>query len=245
MLMDLIETSTIKYPKSVKGYQCIGPCYKANTLIIHPTELTLVTNEDNFCPIDIRNKYSLTDKCLNITSDQSTSKEMEITMLNPYIDFSSKQFLATIYSIMSYDDALEWLNNNKSKCLETKIRVMRHTLNVFGSNIELVDNILTEFVIYIIKHKYIDTLYDSTYNYIDVKNGKIFFTNKNKSDKDENYKEKKSFIIEMFINNNEINKFLIRYFKQKKEAVFNYIDDIISSLTEYIITKIKKTILNV
>ena len=43
---------TLKYPKSMNNIQCIGPCYKAGTVIIHPSTLDEITSNVNFCPID-------------------------------------------------------------------------------------------------------------------------------------------------------------------------------------------------
>ena len=41
------------YPKSINGMQCVGPCYKKNTKILHPIYLNVVTNNEKnfFCPI--------------------------------------------------------------------------------------------------------------------------------------------------------------------------------------------------
>ena len=41
-----------RYPTSNSGLQCVGPCYKKNTKIIHPIYSHVVTDLHNsFCPV--------------------------------------------------------------------------------------------------------------------------------------------------------------------------------------------------
>ena len=248
--MDPTENIIKKYPKSINGNQCIGPCYEAKTLIIHPISLELVTDTNNFCPINSRLEKNhdarLVDRCNNPTENKNIeSKELELSMLNPYIDFSSIRFLSVYYNIYTFEDALQWLENNIKSPLETKIRIIRNALFAFGSNIEMVDHRLVDFFIILIKKKYINKIYNNVYEYIGIVKNNIVFINpsENNIDKKENFIERINFIVKIFINSDEIHKFLIRYFKFKKDLlILNYIDDMITEFIQYIISKIKKSI---
>ena len=244
--MEFINENDIvkKFPKSINGSQCIGPCYNAKTLIIHPLEMSIITNKNNFCPINSgTDSKMLTDICLNpIDSNDINYKDLEITMLNPYIDFNSFKFLSIYYNILSIEDTYKWLDENKKSSLDTKIRILRNALFAFSSKIELIDNRLSDIFVHIIKKKYINKIYNNIYKYISVERNNILFM-ENNLDKKENYVERINFIVKVFINTNELNKFLIKYFSQKKELLItNYIDDIINEFVKYIIVKIKKSI---
>lgn len=247
--MDLTDNIVKKYPKSVHGNQCIGPCYEGKTLITHPVSLNTVTNKDNFCPINISasgNRKEETDICLQPTQNINiNNKELEINMLNPYIDFNARQFISIYYDIHNFEDSMNWLEENKYLPLETKIRVVKNALFIFSSTIEMVDHRFIDFFITLIKKKYINHIYNNIYKYIG-KNGDSIVLIKpenNKLSKKDLLLERINFIIKFFINNDESQKFLIRYFKSKKDAIIiNYITDIIDEFTEYILVKIKKTI---
>ena len=104
-----------KYPKSVHNRQCIGPCYKKDTKIIHPLYFDLVTNLDSsFCPVvewEHDNILKIQDNCYEINQNESTSYNT-MDLLFPYVDFNTQLFLNLFYKIISYNNGIEWLNNN-------------------------------------------------------------------------------------------------------------------------------------
>jgi len=61
-----------KFPKSIKKYDCIGPCYEPNTPILHPITLEHVYDSTYpFCPINepnaiIDGELQLIDRCHNV-----------------------------------------------------------------------------------------------------------------------------------------------------------------------------------
>ena len=254
--MELPENITKKYPKSVTGLQCIGPCYESNTVAVHPISLNIITSNNNFCPTNesiTHDKFDENgtnigdiDKCyIPTTNENSNSKELGISIINPYIDFSPKFFLWTYYNIRSFDEAMNWLDENNYAPLENKIRIVKTTLSAYVSNIEIMDQRFIDFFIILIKKKYISEIYNNIYNYIGKKNDSIIFMNpkNNKLEKKELLIERINFIVKLFVNIEESQKFLIRYFKYKKDlVVLNYIDDIINEFIQYILTKIKKSI---
>ena len=249
--MDLNENVIKKYPKSVNGYQCIGPCYEGKTLIVHPITLNTISKGYNFCPINLTQTGNVkqdneTDRCLQPTHNINiTNKELEINMLNPYIDFNARQFISIYYDIHSFEDSMNWLEENKYLPLETKIRVIKNSLFIFGSTIEMIDHRFIDFFITLIKKKYINHIYNNIYKYIGQNEDSIVLKKpeNNKLEKKDLLLERINFIIKFFINNDESQKFLIRYFKSKKDAIIiNYITDMADEFTEYILIKIKKTI---
>lgn len=248
--MDLTENAVKKYPKSINGHQCIGPCYEAKTLIVHPIELELVTDDNHFCPVNARlektHEKRLVDRCSNPTENKNIeSKELELSILNPYIDFSYIRFLSVYYNIYTLEDALQWIDDNAKSPLETKIRIMKNALFAFNTKIEMIDHRLIDFFILLVKKKYINKIYNNVYEYIGVSKGNILFvkSNENVVDKKEKSVERINFIIKVFVNSDEMHKFLIRYFKFKKDLlILNYIEDMINEFIQYILLKIKKSI---
>jgi len=188
----------------------------------------------------------LVDICTNPTENKNVdSKEMELSMLNPYIDFSALRFLSIYYNIFTFEDALQWLDDNSKSPLETKIRIMKNALFAFGTKIELVDTRLSDFFILVVKKKYLNQIYNDVYEYIGISKNNVIIINpsNNNINKKDNYVERINFIIKIFVHSDEVHKFLIRYFKQKKDLlILNYVDNMISEFIQYIISKIKKSI---
>ena len=152
-----------RYPKSKHNFQCLGPCYYPGTMIVHPTNVELVSNSmEPFCPVEEweevdpvtkKNETVLTDTCLNPTEKTGTSKELELNILVPYIDFNSEHFLKIYYDIFSFEDSINWIDRNKFVPFGTKTRIINSALKVFGDNIDLFDNRFVDFIIEYIKKK--------------------------------------------------------------------------------------------
>lgn len=251
-----------KYPRSKNNFQCLGPCYYPGTKITHPITLETVTdNVDIFCPVNQwiqenseGRKYGLlTDVCNKETMTKSYSKkELEIDMLIPYIDFNSEMFL-TFYNINSFDNGINWINENKYKSLDNRIRILNMCLISYNKQINIIDNKTADIFIEIIKNKYIKKIYKQISKYINIKNDKIYLIKPNKKKEEDsilkidNDIKKMNYIIDNFINNEELSKFLIRYIKQHDKSwntFVNHIDDIISNLIIYITKKITTTLNN-
>lgn len=245
-----------QYPKSAHKFQCLGPCYAASTVVVHPMNLEMVTdNSHPFCTVTEwtrtdevtgRKKDVLTDRCMNPTAKVNESgRNFEINILLPYMDFGAEKFLKIYYSIYSIEDALDWVDMNKHLPLDNKMRVMRSALSVFGSGIDIVDNRFSAFFELIIKKRFIDDIYSSISIYVGMSDDKdsmlIVSPKKNKLKYGEMIVERTNFILATFLGPNSTYKFLTRYFKQQKdtwETITDHLTHMVKDLIEYIDTKI-------
>lgn len=249
-----------RYPKSKNNYQCVGPCYPPGTMVVHPTQLEFVTEGPlPFCPIDEifyedpksgETLKKSTDTCYNPTEKDNIDKsQLELNILTPQIDFNSEQFLKIYYKIFSFDDAIDWTDNNQHVPLGTKIRIINCAIEAFGKTIELFDVRFCNFFINYVKLKKIKTLYSQIHKNIgiDVNTGDIFIVD-NKSNKLEIHDksvERTNYIIQSFVNKEEIIKFLQKYFKKKSDQLVfaeDHLNKMANDLIIYITNKINATI---
>lgn len=258
-----------KYPKSKHNLRCLGPCYPPNTLVVHPITLEYVTDKkNNFCPVpewlytekETGKSFSLvTDICYK-PSINKDDKELEMNIILPFIDFNCEQFLKIYYSIFTFQDVVNWIERNKQQGqFLTRERVMECAFNVFGKDIEYVDDSIVNFYMDVIKVKWLKDIYDAVGKYINIKNEKISLariTKENNKDKEKdkeknNDKEneddviKMNFLVEKFVNHEKVAKFLNKFLVNEKKN-FSKIDSINNEIKtqfiQYIKNKIKNTI---
>jgi hypothetical protein len=244
------------YPKSLQGYQCIGPCYKKNTKIIHPLYLNIITNDkdDYFCPtnewIHKDNKGNLqrfyTDKCNN-----DITKKRDINdLLYPHTNFDELSFIDTFYNINNFSDALDWISENKSSPISTKQRIFDLSLQAFKDSFDIFnfnDTRIVDFLINLIKEKYLDTFSINFLKYIHIIKDEVII----KYDKDYNYNNetkesiiiKQNFIIKHILTIENMTSFINIYFTKKQETnTMEYPSEIIiNKFILYLISNIKKT----
>ena len=253
---DLPE-KTFKYPKSKNNFQCIGPCYQPGTWIVHPLTLEYIRDINHpFCPVkeweyidpDGKKIIRTTDICYHPTESKDLSgKEFEMNILTPNIDFNDKQFLKIFYDIHSFEDAINWIDNKKYSPPLTRLRIMDCAWNAYGKNINIIDHRLVDFYIEIAKKKWMPDIYKQLNKYIHINNGKIMFGNPedNELSPKDDIISRTNFLIDRFINNDEMYKFLIRYLKHRKEDWDNIVSHstkIKGDLIKYIENKINLTI---
>lgn len=238
------------YPKSKSRKQCLGPCYYPKTHIVHPTLLEIVSNNEPFCPVDPW-KYTnpdngeetmyATDICFQPTEKKNvSSKEVELNMLTPFLDFNSGQFLKIYYEIFSFEDGIDWIERNKFEPISTRARIVNSALIAYGENVELFDNRFVEFIIEFIKKRKMSHIYNKIHNYVGISENNVMLI-KNNIDKKEKCIERINYVVQVFITKEEITKFLIKYFAYKKDKwrdIKNHMDSITMNLTEYILNKI-------
>jgi hypothetical protein len=241
-----------KYPKSKNKYQCLGPCYYPKTKSLHPTALEIITSNDHpFCPVDEWISYNektgeleknITDICSRPTTNENLSnKEIEFNVLTPYIDFNSEQFLKIYYQIYSFENAIEWIYTNNFVPLDTKTRIINSALIAFGENIEIFDNRFINFIIEYLKKRKIRDIYYKVHSFIDINDSNEIILKENKLNKNDFCTERINFIIRTFLNQIEINKFMIKYLIHKKTTwkdIKSHTDMITRTLIEYILNKI-------
>lgn len=246
-----------KYLKSVSGHQCIGPCVSKNKKIIHPITLETITDKDqSFCPVNgfeiinektNKKEIKYIDKCYGIQNDNINNNTHIMNVLIPEIDFDIKHFLVMFYNIHSYEEGIAWINDNLGYPLTTRERIFECILNSYGFTIDIIDNRTSEFVYLLIKNKFIDLFYDrlKKYIYIDLNTNTVKIEENEQSDSIENRKIKTEYIYKKYININEINKFLYKFFRERKKKWFdikNYVDNIINDLLLYSIKSINITL---
>jgi len=255
--MDSVNTDITKYPKSKNNFQCLGPCYQPHTWIVHPILLDIVTNElYPFCPVNEwvyndpetgRLEERMTDICYKPTTGEVPTKEIELNMLLPYIEFNSEQFLKIYYNIFSFEDGIDWLEKKKYTPINTRVRVLNSMIKVFGSKVDIIDQRLVNFIIDVIKAKYTRRLYRILHEYIGIKNNDIILVDPsdNTLKQDDDIVARTNYIMTTFVDIDSIFKFLSRYFRQRKESLAtldNPMLAILKDYMEYIINKIELTL---
>jgi len=240
------------YPKSKKGHQCLGPCYYPNTLVVHPLYFTVETSDKSFCPttkykyIDpvSGNEYKETkDYCQNPTSHQNVPiEELQQDIITPRIMHNADDFLKTYYDIYSFDQCLEWIDFNKFKPIRTKMRIIDTGLNAYSSEIKLIDTRFASFFIDYIKIQQMTNLYEQINKYIGIKDDNFYFVKDNNLNKRDYCIERINYIISIFLNIDDIIRFMNKYFINNKEKDKIVLKHIYDSYCIYIKNKIDLTI---
>jgi len=244
------------YPKSLSGYQCVGPCYKKNTKIIHPIYLNTVTDDkvDFFCPTnewiqkdDDGNMQRLyIDKCNKDDFDTGSINDL----LFPYTNFDELSFLDTFYNIDNFGGALNWIEENNSVSINTKQRIFDLALEAFKNSFDIIDfndARIVDFLINLIKQKYLDMFCIDFLRYVSIQGNTVMI----KYDKNYEYKNetaetiviKQNFIIKHLLTIESMTNFVNIYFRKKHdEKIMKYPSEIvINKFILYIIGNIKKT----
>lgn len=246
-----------KYPKSKNNKQCIGPCYKAGTWIVHPITLNYIRNKENdFCPINetlFKNPITgeeephYMDQCFDPKENRDIKNKdnqlnLELDIINPNIVFDSAKFLKLYYNLFSFDDVINWVKNKNYVNIMTKKRVIECGFEIYGEQFNIMNNIVTEFYIDIIKQKLIGRLYNKLYKFIKIQDNKILLKENNDNIND-NYVEKQNYIINNFVTVDEINKFITKIISQKNaNNILSNTEYFIDLYAEYLINKINITI---
>lgn len=246
------KTKINRYPKSVNGHQCVGPCYHHGVRYRHPIYMDKIYNDDGpACPVTLykneNGKDVNADKCLVPTHKKEDTKEMELIGLTPYIAFNDDYFLNIYYGISTFEEGLSWINNNYELPTLTLSRIFNMSMKVYGNGINIIDNRITQFIERFLKKK-IDKISEKNLRYVGSKNSHIMLM-KPRDNNDEkaraNVKERQEYLSRMFINEDEIYKFMVKYFKGRKDEwsdINDHVNRITNDMAEYIEQKIKKTL---
>lgn len=224
-----------KYPKSINNRQCLGPCYEHDTSFIHPLFLQNIKNKhftrkpicptDRYEKIDELTNYKDTfiyDECKNPTHNKDISTNESLLFFQS--GFTKDLFLSFYYNINSFGSALEWIDENKFYPIQTKERIINAALNLYGDNLDYLDDIFIDFYIYYAKEKFINKIYNKINQYIGKENDEILIVdpNKNKLKIDEFKIERINYISEQFLNKSDTKKFVSKYMKFKIILFENY-----------------------
>ena len=241
-----------KYPTSKNKFQCVGDCYKPKTLIVHPITLEHVTDlKDPFCPVnewDYKDKKGkiikkITDKCnsnINIR-DVQDSKELEMNIITPTINFSCGDFLKIYYKIYSLEDALQWIEKNNHVPYFTKKRIVDCALKEHGFS-NIIDDRLINFYIGILQRKLIGKLYRRIGKYIIIKKDKVYLGKAtNKKDTYNDRVIKVNYMLDKFIIYKNVYKVITQYLEYyRNEPYVSHTDNIIKEFMNYILNMFEK-----
>ena len=241
-----------KNPKSINNRSCLGPCYYPETYINHPIFLKDFYDSNNpTCPTQIyKTKDEITGKEVEKYFDVCEKPTHKEDIMNQQSNFSASfsgftkdYFLSNYYNILSFDDAIEWYSNNIFLPIDSIIRIINASLNVFGNDIDYFNNIFVDFYILYIKEKQMKYIYKNIFQNIGIINDDVLIIkeNNNKLNYDDYSIERINYIYEKFINNNEIKKFLIKFLSEKSK--FDEYNDVLYFMTNNFILYIKNYII--
>ena len=245
-----------KYPKSSSGKQCVGPCYKKNTKIIHPIYLDIITDNynDAFCPVaewtrtnnNKVEKYQI-DKC-----DEETYKKNKndftttYDLLYPYVDFNEEIFLELFYNINKFSDAIQWIEDNKNLPIDSKQRIFDLALDAFGSNLDIIetsDTRIVDFIFNLFKIKFFNNVVTALLKYININNKIVELKYNDKKETDETIVIKTNYINKNILTIENVTNFISNYFRSSnKEIRMQSPSEImVNKFINFIIGNIKKT----
>ena len=234
-----------QYNKSLGGEQCIGECYNAGQVIIHPITNKPITDPTYpFCPINntyTKNKPSTynINYALGYAECAKTASTVELV---PFATITPTYILNIIYKLNSFDDIIKYFNN-KPINKYTMLRIFDIGLELYYQNLKIIDFEFVKLLMYIFKSHYMDLLYNKLYKYIGVEENKDFTPilinpSKTKIKKNSNKKIRIKFLKKHILNKESLHKFTTIYFNNyitseyfKSEILLNnYINYIINEL---------------
>jgi hypothetical protein len=236
---------------SKHGLVCKGPCYFSNIDIIHPLYLEKVTMDKPFCPV---NEWTFIDPITKKPTRQivdecskPTEKTQEKTITNillPNIDFDPKFFLTYVYDLTTFEDTINWLVSQSPLPLGTRMRVLIAALKGYTEDIKILDYRVSNLIIELFLYN-IELFYDSFFNNITVIGDGVKIVSKNYDQQNDNYLVKKNYIINSFITQDRIYKFLIKFMNSNKNNLNNINQNsLIDEFINYIKNKIINTVKN-
>jgi len=247
-----------KYPKSLTGKQCVGPCYKKNTRIIHPLYFHIVSFDKSFCPVaehiinhnNNNKKKSHIDECIEYNNDDISNLHLDI--LQPNFDFNVPNFLNLYYNIQNFSEGIEWISQNIQVSINTRERIFNLIFEAFNKDIDMFDisdNRIADFINLLIKTKY-NNLLSKLFIYINIDNNfasihKYSYNIRDIPETDETIIIKTNYIIKNLITYNNISNFITKNIKSKIElsVITSYSEILIEKFISFLIDNIKKTFL--
>ena len=224
--------NTQLFQKSINGKQCISKCYEKNSKILHPIALKVVSNDkSSFCAINptinpYNGKFLFVDECtrpnniLNSTSNNTPINKTitDIDILLPIIHFECDEFLKKCYNINNIGDFYGWLNNNKNTPYLSQLRIIDCFIKCYGNNIDILDDIFTDVIYYIIKKYWIKKMYNKLCQRVGVENNIAFLVkeNKNMLKKTDYIEIRTKFLFSNLITKENIAQISSEYFSHKK-----------------------------
>lgn len=171
-----------KLPRTLHGQQCITPCFKSNTKILHPITLEYITNiHSPFCavgewmytdPITKKKNLYVSDACYK-ESKYENVKDLNIAIAN--VPFNANVFLKEHYDINTIEEAIDYVENRKL-AIHTEERIIEAAWKAFHmEDDELIDDRIIDYFIHKIKKNWINYLYGKFGKFIVIEKDKIRF----------------------------------------------------------------------
>lgn len=133
-------------------------CIPNNSYIMHPITLRLIKTKENL--YFTNSYYDYNDNIIKdaISCDKATKLDpindtYLSSIISPDLSFDDSSFLQIIYKINTYDDAINWLNNNTNLSKLTVNRIIDSMSTVFKNDIKNDINTFTQ-IIYDYIHRY-------------------------------------------------------------------------------------------
>ncbi len=190
------------YQKTTNGIKCISKCHDAKDIIAHPISTEPMTNvNEPFCaivPTTIDDKLVPMDKCE--PKYNSSTHDDAYDVLYPIIEISPNDFLMKFYNVSSIDDFYALLRNNNNYPVFTKIRMLDCFINIYITNVNVIDTTISDLVHCIINDFWINKIYDVMHKHVFIFNNicTIVRPENNMLDKSDFAKQRKKYLLEQF-----------------------------------------------
>lgn len=152
--------TTKKFPLSLNGIQCIGPCYEPNVEFIHPITYNKMISNKSSCPVnDLPN---IIDDCFPPTANKN-----EFINIIPIDIFDNRMFLKHYYNVseITYEYCIKRLLEMKNEPIFTRMRFI-YIIFMSIDNIEVIDNVIIDCFVEYMKKIYFKLTYKNP-QYID------------------------------------------------------------------------------
>jgi hypothetical protein len=241
-----------KTTKSISGLDCKGPCYFPGVEYIHPVSLNRINVPDKAtCPTikhdnpdkpEVMIEY---DTCLNPTHKKN-SDDILLDIISPLRVLHDDVFLKTYYDIYSIEDAIVTVTNN-TYLRKTNNRLINMALRAYGDELIIIDhrivNIIKDYLVYNISDisKYIGKIpVNTSINKNDNTNSDSSDSSgsNDSSDSSDNSNSSDKYIINVFLTDDNIIKFMTKYIENNKNK-WNYTENHLTEITKEMTIYIK------
>lgn len=148
------------YSTSDNNQKCLGPCYPPGKRTMHPLTLDFITIRNY--PYCATTEWQMKDRNIWVDSCRTqplyTKDEMLKSYLYPSLGITSKELLHKYYGISNFEQALDWITNNKSEYFYTKMRIINCAWKSYGMNVDLMNDQLLDFYTDLILNKWSNDL---------------------------------------------------------------------------------------
>lgn len=247
--------------KSKRGYQCVGDCTNKFG-IVHPINWRQAStyNEElktteNKCPLNDIMFYDfkkrIAEKELNTYHydgcEEITNLANETDTIFSFSSLHSETFLRKIYDVKTFDDVINNYENDPNKNIYKYERILYASMDIWQKEVNILEPCIFNIITRIAKELWICDIFDKIKSYIFMdKDNNIYLKKVQMSEEDKNIKEKKIYIMNKFITNNNISHILSKYDSyysdKSNDHDINGLELIKDYLIDYIYNKVLKTL---